>query len=201
MDYRSLSSQDLIQQCVTSKDSAAWREFIRRFQPLIAGTVARTAMRWTMISASLVDDLIQDTYLRLCADESRRLRAFRSRHDDAIYGYLKMVAYNVTMDYFKAQTAAKRGATLLTDSDPEVALETRGQMSSAEDHVLMREIDELIDRIAGNKRDKTVFLLYYRQGFTTTAIADIPGIELTAKGVESCVHRLTVQLRDYLAKK
>jgi|ERR1041385_1172888 RNA polymerase sigma-70 factor (ECF subfamily) len=200
MDYRTLSSQELIQQCVTTYASAAWQEFIRRFQPLMAGVVARTAMRWTKISPSLVDDLVQESYLKLCANQARGLREFQSRHEHAIYGFLKLVAYNVTMDYFKEQYASKRGKYQLTDSDPELVLQTKGQMSTAEDQVFMREIDDLINRLAANHRDKAVFLLYYRQGFSAKAIAKIPGISLTPKGVESCVHRLTVQLREHLAK-
>src|SRR5262245_58380335 len=128
MDYKGLSSQDLIYQCVSSKSSEAWQEFIRRFQPLIAGVVARAAARWIGVSHSLIDDLTQETYLKLCTDEFRRLREFQSRHEDAIYGFLKVVAYNVTLDYFKVRHASKRGADLLADSDPEVALQTRGQM-------------------------------------------------------------------------
>lgn len=201
MDYKTLSSQELIQQCITSHASAAWREFIRRFQPLIAGVVARTAMRWTRVSPSLVDDLVQESYLKICADQSRRLREFQSRHEDAIYGFLKLVAYNVTMDYFKTQNASKRGRDKLTDSDPELALQIKGEKSTAEDQVLMREIDDLINRLAASDRDKVVFLLYYRQGFSAKAIAEIPGIELTPKGVESCVHRLTIQIREHMAKK
>jgi RNA polymerase sigma-70 factor (ECF subfamily) len=199
MDYRSLSSPALIQQCAMGKAAEAWREFIRRFQPLIAGVVARAAARWTTVSATLVDDLIQETYLKLCTDEFRRLREFQSRHEDAVYGFLKVVAYNVTMDYFKVRQASKRGADLLTDADPDVAFQTKGQSGSADDQVLLREIDEMIDRIAASRRDKTVFLLYYRQGFTAQAIAGVPGIDLTAKGVESCLHRLTVQLREHMA--
>jgi len=198
MYYKSLSSPDLIQQCVANK-AEAWREFIRRFQPLIAGVVARAAVRWTTVSASLVDDLIQETYLKLCTDECRRLREFQSRHDDSVYGFLKVVAYNVTMDYFKVRQASKRGADLVTDGDPEIAFQTRGKAGKADDQVLLREIDEIIDRITESRRDKTVFLLYYRQGFTAQAIAEIPGIDLTAKGVESCLHRLTVQLRERVA--
>jgi RNA polymerase sigma-70 factor (ECF subfamily) len=199
MDYKNLSSPDLVQQCVTTKAAEAWGEFIRRFQPLIEGVVARTALRWTTVSASLVDDLIQETYLKLCTDEFRRLREFRSRHEDAVYGFLKVVAYNVTMDYFKVRQASKRGAGLVSDADPEIAFQTTGTAGSADDQVLLREIDEAIDRIAASKRDKTVFLLYYRQGFTALAIAQVPGIELTAKGVESCLHRLTAQLREHMA--
>lgn len=199
MDYKSLSSPDLIQQCAANKAAEAWQEFIRRYQPLIAGVVARAAMRWPPVSAALVDDLIQETYLKLCTDEFRRLREFRNRHEDAVYGFLKVVAYNVAMDYFKIRKAAKRGADLLSDADPEIAFQTTGQAGSADDQVLLREIDEMIDRIAASTRDKTVFSLYYRQGFTAQAIAKIPGIELTPKGVESCLHRLTVQLREHMA--
>ena len=198
MDYKSLSSQDLIHQCVSNADSAAWQEFVRRYTPLIAGVVARAAMRWTKVSASLVDDLVQETYLKLCADEFRRLREFQSRHEDAIYGFLKTVAYNVAFDNFKLQRASKRGASLMTNTDPGIALQTTGQKGAAEDHLLLREIDELIDRIVTSRRDKVVFLLYYRQGLTAKTIAQIPGIELTAKGVESCLHRLTEQLREHM---
>src|SRR5215467_13837058 len=199
MDYKSLSSPDLIQLCVTNKAAGAWQEFIRRFQPLIAGVVARAAVRWTTVSAPLVDDLIQETYLKLCTDEFRRLREFQSRHEDSVYGFLKVVAYNVAMDYFKVRQASKRGAGLLTDADPEIALQTKGQAGSADDQLLLREIDEIVDRITASRRDKTVFRLYYRQGLTAQAIAGIPGIDLTAKGVESCLHRLTVQLREHMA--
>jgi RNA polymerase sigma-70 factor (ECF subfamily) len=138
MDYKSLSSQDLIQQCVSNEYSAAWQEFVRRFTPLIAGVVARAAMRWTKASASLVDDLVQETYLKLCADEFRRLREFQSRHEDAIYGFLKTVAYNVAFDNFKLQGASKRGASLMTNSDPAIALQTRGRKGIAEDLSLVK---------------------------------------------------------------
>src|SRR5438105_15838576 len=108
MNYTVLSSQDLLKECVTQAEAPAWQEFVRRFQPLIAGVVARTASRWGAVSAALVDDLVQETYLKLCTEEFRRLREFESRHDDAIYGFLKAVAYTVTMDYFKVHNPAKR---------------------------------------------------------------------------------------------
>ena len=96
IDYRQLGSPELIAECVATQQAAAWQEFVRRFQPLIAGVVARTAGRWTSATASLVDDLVQETYVKLCTEEFRRLREFESWHDDAIYGYLKAIAYRVT---------------------------------------------------------------------------------------------------------
>ena len=42
MDPRKLSPQELVQLCLDSKDEAIWTEFVRRFQPLIAGVMNQT---------------------------------------------------------------------------------------------------------------------------------------------------------------
>ena len=175
--------------------TAVWEEFVRRFHPLIAGVVARTARRWVAVTAALVDDLVQETYLKLCTEEFRRLRDFQSRHEDAIYGYLKAVAYTVTLDYFKVHYAAKRGARLRSEGEFEDFVRVAGKESSVEGEVLQRELEDMAHDIADGERERLVFFLYYRQGFTTSKIARIPGIGLSQKGVESCIHRLTERLK------
>jgi RNA polymerase sigma-70 factor, ECF subfamily len=40
-----------------------------------------------------------------------------------------------------------------------------------------------------------IFWLYYRDGLTARAIAQLPGIRLSVKGVESTIHRLTRRVR------
>jgi RNA polymerase sigma-70 factor (ECF subfamily) len=199
MNYSELNSQELIHQCVSGREAEAWEEFVRRFQPLIAGVVARASLRWTTPTPALVDDLVQETYLKLCSEEFRRLRQFQSRHEGAIYGFLKTVAYNVTMDYFKIHHASKRGASLMTGADLETTLRTAGREGLAESLILVREIEELLTRISGDNRDRSIFILYYRHGFTAKAIAKIQGLELTEKGVESRLVRLTQQLRRHMA--
>jgi RNA polymerase sigma-70 factor (ECF subfamily) len=44
-------------------------------------------------------------------------------------------------------------------------------------------------------RDRTLFWLYYRQGFTAQEIARLGGAGLSAKGVESALRRVTIWLR------
>jgi RNA polymerase sigma-70 factor (ECF subfamily) len=175
--------------------AAAWQEFVRRFQPLIAGVVARTASRWGSVAPALVDDLVQETYVKLCTEEFRRLREFESRHEDAIYGYLKAVAYTVTLDHFKVYYAIKRGSRLHSTSDFDSSLRVEGQKSSVESDLLLHELEELAGEVAEEKRDRVIFALYYRQGFTTRRIAAMPTIGLSQKGVESCLHRLTERLK------
>src|SRR6266853_1017087 len=101
---------ELIRACSYAADTPAWEEFIRRFHPMIAGVALRTARHWGEVSPQIVDDLVQETYLKLCCDSCRLLREFESRHPDAIYGFLKVVTANVVHDHFKAVRATKRGA-------------------------------------------------------------------------------------------
>ncbi|HEV2990345.1 MAG TPA: sigma-70 family RNA polymerase sigma factor [Candidatus Angelobacter sp.] len=197
--YKDLTSEALIQRCATSADAHAWNEFIRRFHPLISGVVARTAMRWTTVSPDLVDDLVQETYLKLCTKECQRLKQFSSRHENALYGFLKTVAYNVTVDYFKSRWAAKRGGRQFQDSDFDCAQATAAE-GSLEHHVLLQQLEQCLEKIAHSPRDRLVFRLYYQQGFTSAAIAAIPAIGLSEKGVVSCIFRLTGLLRKHVRK-
>src|SRR5947207_1019798 len=150
---KDLTLDALIQRCTASNDPHAWYEFIRRFHPLIAGVIARTAMRWTTVTADLVDDLVQETYLKLCTEECRQLRQFSSRHENALYGFLKTVAFNVTVDHFKSRWAAKRGGKQFQVSDADGAVAQAGH-GSLEDHVLLQELEQFIEKITDNRRDK-----------------------------------------------
>src|SRR5262245_21153250 len=105
-----LSSEELVRICVDTSDTAAWEAFVRRFRPVIAGTVLRSAHRFGVSAPNVIDDLIQETYLKICANRCRVLREFQSQADDAIFGLLKTVAFSVAQDHFKGDRAAKRGA-------------------------------------------------------------------------------------------
>src|SRR5215471_6887498 len=109
MDYASLSAEELVLACGQSDDAAAWQEFVRRFHRLIATVVLRIARRWGEPSPQVIDDLVQETYVKLCADNFQILRCFKSHHPDAFYGYLKVVTANLVHDHFKAAHSSKRG--------------------------------------------------------------------------------------------
>src|ERR1700680_4483663 len=86
-----LNVHDLLLLCLRSRDEFLWTEFIRRSQPVIAGVVVKTVRRWTTPSPALIDDLVQDTYVKLCANDFRALRQFVCRHENALFGFLKVV--------------------------------------------------------------------------------------------------------------
>lgn len=208
MHYGSLKPDELIRICVHAGEAAAWEEFIRRFNPLIVSVVLRTARRWGGASPAIVDDLVQETYLKLCTEDCRILRTFEPRVSGAIYGFLKIVAANVAHDHFKATRAAKRGSGEpsggLEQADKNTGVAARScpdNPRSIERAILCKEIDRHLARLlpsADMSRSRLIFWLYYRSGLSASAIASLPGIDLTTKGVESLLLRLTRLVRSAL---
>jgi RNA polymerase sigma-70 factor (ECF subfamily) len=207
--YANLSSNELVQTCaVCTDDPLAWAEFIRRFQVVIAAAVLRTARHWREPSRSQIDDLVQDTYLKLCENDFRLLRTFKSRQEDSIYGFLKVVAANVVHDHFKAAGAIKRGASqteAIVDTEPVRSAPAKAASDSFDIVSHNLQIDRiekvLIQGTSGKdaERNRTIFWLRHRQGLTASEIASIPSFGLTTEGVESVLIRLTNMICERLA--
>jgi RNA polymerase sigma-70 factor, ECF subfamily len=199
MSYAILSGGALAAACATTNDLAAWEEFVRRFQPLISRVAANAVCKWGDSSHQLVDDIVQETYLRLCSDRCRLLRNFRERRPDAIFGFLKAVAASVAHDHMKAMYAAKRGGNAdeitLTDCVEPLA---QAVPEEATRLLLLNEVDHALLAGGASERDRMVFWLYYRDGLTAKAIASLNSVRLSTKGVESLILRLTRLVRSEL---
>jgi len=199
-------SEDLVKACVGSNNEAAWAEFIRRFQPLIAKVVGRTARRyWPQAPRHLLDDLIQETYLKLCADDCRLLRQFQSRHRDSIYGFLKVVSASVVLDHFKSERARKRDTSQTEALSERASLDRpaagSGSLLTMEEQVALRQIDEIVGQLFTGTilvRNRAIFWLNHRDGMTAQAIASIPWIGLNTKGVETVLRRMTHMIQSHI---
>ena len=93
--------RELLHVCLGSGEQEQWQEFVRRTQPLIASVIMNTIRRWKEPAPSLVDDLIQDTYVKLFANDRKALRSIKNEYENTIFGYLKVVASNVVRDHFR----------------------------------------------------------------------------------------------------
>jgi len=204
--YKEFSSAELVKACAGSKDEEAWVEFICRFQVVIAAAVLRTARHWGESSRQQLDDLVQDTYLKLCENDSRLLRSFRPRCEGSIYGFLKVVAANVVHDRFKSALAAKRGAAQTEaivepiQIDPKTADE--GSFDAVNRRLQLERVDKILTQVMSGKdreRNRTIFWLRHRQGLTASEIAAIPSIGLTTEGVESVLLRLADMIRGHVS--
>ncbi|HEY6348220.1 MAG TPA: sigma-70 family RNA polymerase sigma factor [Candidatus Angelobacter sp.] len=203
MSYDSQDTCELIRACADPRNSAAWQEFIRRFHKLIAGVAMRTCARWGEYSGGAADDLVQDTYLKLCADNCRLLLEFQGPHPDAIFGFIKVVTANIVNDHFRALHAEKRGGGVNPEDINSVQCATdcdqSGSLSAIQRAVLLGEIDHCLERCTqgeSGERDRLIFRLYYGPcGFSAKDIAALPDVKLTVKGVESAILRITRLVR------
>jgi RNA polymerase sigma-70 factor, ECF subfamily len=196
----------VVDACLRGDHPAAWEEFVHRTQRLIASTIIKVASAWGPPSKQVVDDLVQDVYVKLCKDEARILRDFEARHEGALFGFLKVVAANTTRDHFKASGAAKRQTDKVAESvdvaDQANAPETSSTMSTADRELLIRDIDRILCQSLDPEtrdRDRLVFWLHYRTGLPAQAIAARRSVGLTVKGVESLLRRLTALVRSHVS--
>jgi RNA polymerase sigma-70 factor (ECF subfamily) len=203
MRYSSFSLKDLVCLCADACDDEVWEEFVSRVGKPISLTIMRTASGRGEPSRSLVEDLVQATYLKLWEDGCCLLRDFAIQHPEAVLGYLKRTAANVTHDHFKHVHRQSSGGDTphvsTSDVDPVAGKQVHGSQERVAFGVLLKEIDEYLKHcLTGpdQERDRTIFWLYFRQGMSTKEIASLPTFGLTAKGVGSVIDRLKYCIRE-----
>lgn len=199
MSYADLPTEELVRLCVKG-DATAWEEFVRRFDKMIAAVVARVARRFGDFSTTTREDLVQETYFKICAENCRFLRQFEFRHPDSFLGMLRVTARNLAIDHFRRKKQEfDKVVSNLEDVEQFVADgHATGQTERA---ALLNQIEQLLIAICASptgQRDRTIFYLYFRYGLTAKAIASIAVFGLTTKGVESTLHRLMKELRERL---
>jgi RNA polymerase sigma-70 factor (ECF subfamily) len=201
-----IPNRELVERCIRSESPELWEEFVVRTRRLVSAVVFRVAARWGESRSEVLEELVQETYLHLYANDRRVLREFTPQNDDAVFGFIKVVAANVTHDHLRACNAVKRGVERTTNTDVESPERSATPPNSAsggiEQHVLLGEIESCLEKLlTGDEagKHKTIFWLYYRQGLSASAIAQVPAFGLSTKGVESVIHRVTRALREKLA--
>ena len=186
------TDEELVQLLLSTRDEALraelWVEFWRRFRPVIAVVVRRRIlrrMRWA--EHSLVEDLVQDTFPKICKNDFKVLRKFEFRSENALRSFLKVMAANVVEDHFRKQKVKEED---LDETTPDPSnfhddLERRDRL---------QKIEHCLQQLRGKPnfdRDYKTFWLHNRDGVTAQDISRLPDIGFNSvKGVESALLRL-----------
>ena len=208
MNDNRTSVNELAMACAHSADAAEWQDFVCRCIPLASLVALRVSRMWVSEPArSTVDDIVQEVFLKLCEQERRILRDFEPRGEDSFFGLLRIVTASVANDYFRRIYSTKRGGKVVTmplmDDDAQMPPEGARPVARMQQATLMAELDEKLRSAPEEigERDRALFWLYYRQGYTAEEIARLSATGLTAKGVESALRRVTVWLRGQVGSK
>jgi RNA polymerase sigma-70 factor (ECF subfamily) len=195
---------ELARACAGSADAAEWEEFLRRCIPIASLVAGRVSRMWMgRATPTVVDDIVQEVFLKLCEQQRRILREFNPRGEDSFFGLLRIVSASVANDYFRRQRSAKRGGKVVTvelDEYASAIVPGPDDPEGMQKAVLLAELDLKLRTAPGviAERDRVIFGLYYLQGLTAEEIAGLPGTQLSAKGVESALRRVTTWLRKEL---
>src|SRR5882672_3685220 len=95
--------------CIEDPGGRARDEFVCRFQRPIASMIVKTLNRYGVLQPDLIEDLIQDTYVRIFDDRSRILRQLKVIDENTIFGFVQSVAFSTVVDHFRSRFALKRG--------------------------------------------------------------------------------------------
>ena len=174
-----------------------WEELIARLQPIFARAIYRIAATRGTVSGDEIDDVIQETFLKLGAARQDAILRANLKSEAATSAYLKVMAANTARDYFKAKHSEKRGFELLADGVRIEDIASPGG-TDTDREILLAQIDSALEADA---RDRAVFWLYYRHGLTAREISLIPAFRLSVKGVESLIYRLTSAVKEAISCK
>jgi RNA polymerase sigma factor (sigma-70 family) len=208
MNVSPTSVNDLAKACARSANAAEWEDLVCRCMPLVSLVALRISRMWVNDpSPATVDDIVQEVFLKLCEQERRILRDFEPRGEDSFMGLLRIVSGSVANDYFRRIYSTKRGGKVVTmpllDEEAQMPPGASRPAARMQQSALLEQLDQKLRSApeAIPERDRALFWLYYRQGYTAEEIARISAAGLTAKGVESALRRVTVWLRDEVAPK
>jgi RNA polymerase sigma-70 factor (ECF subfamily) len=190
--------RELVELCLQGNQDA-WVEFLRRFHRLVAGVGAKT-LPVRLRSQEVIEDLVQETWKRICNNDCRALRELEWLHEGALRGILKITASSAAKDHVRIVKSQKR------DIDKEEPLELVFDLPTPDDlegrihnrvflEKLARCIEDKIQSETHRTRDIAMFLLFFSHRVTASDLARV--YELGLKAVENTVARLARIARQH----
>jgi DNA-directed RNA polymerase specialized sigma24 family protein len=195
MNWQELTDRELVELCLQSNEDA-WREFLRRYNRLLAGVAARVLRRYFPNSPQikeLIAEAVQDAILRICANNFRALRELEWRHEGALRGLLQITAATAAHDFARKRLSEKWNVHQEESlEEPGLVIPEESQEKSMHQKIFLKQLTRCLEKLLpgapDSTRDIAMFLLYF--GFKVTA-ADLARLyKLNVRKVENTVARL-----------
>jgi RNA polymerase sigma-70 factor (ECF subfamily) len=187
----------LLHRCLGSGSEASWEAFIGHAQPFLVSGIVRALGGWSASRRGEIDDLVQEAFVRLCADDYRALRNFRSEDSNALCAYLRTVAASVATDRLRSAAAQKHAAgeaAISLDALTHEPASGNDIVAQIERSMLLQLVERCLE--SQKQRDRTIFWLYHRQGLTPKAISVVETSSMGQRGIETLLYRMTAAVRD-----
>ena len=185
-----INPEELFKACRDTTNAEAWGQFYRRYDGLIRTAVRRVLAR-APGSGDILEDLVQETYLRLTRKDCRALADFRMQGPNTDLGFVKSMAVSTVLDHFKCNSIS-------TISFEEIQKSTTQEPDIDRALLVGQCLDAATEDGPNCERDRGIFLLYFRLGLKAREIAALRNIGLDTKGVESVIHKTVGAIKKRL---
>lgn len=186
MDVNAMPIRELLECCLRTNGEAAWGEFVERIRPTIQGVIYKRVCRRGLPDPRLIQDLANSTFVKLL----QALPNFKWQGDGQFFGWVKHVALSAVEDWYRKPRREETG---------EEVLNTAADSRFSEEKILLKlrcdEIEQSLNAIDATEQDIDIFWFYFRHGYTSREISEMPGIQLTEKQAETILARMVRQLR------
>lgn len=218
MDYKELSHNDLVKLCAQQpENNEAWLEFCNRFDECIWLAIIRECNEKGLIrdiseSKQIIQDLVQDVYVRLVENDCNALKKFKGTFENSMFTYLGKIAKNVVRNHITKIKAKKRPPIQKSIDEPLWNSKKRREVLVKEILELpdndsdknfnfqdsKAKIEKLLNKILKGKnkqRNKIIFKLYLYEQFSPNEIASQFGFGLSPKTVSNIIRKIILNLR------
>ena len=195
MNLREIPDQGLIDLCLQG-DETAWREFLRRFQPIILGVAYNTYRSRSRDHERPDEGTLEDFHHamldKLLANDMRAMRLFNWPHENAFRAFLKVATANLVADRIRKENAEKRDKSKEIPLDPAMPIAARAESNDAESKILLSQIANCLEKHTDpydeRTRDIAIFLLYFGHRVTAMDLSKV--YKLNVRLVENIIAKL-----------
>lgn len=181
-----------------ARKGPAWDELVRRFGPLVYGTVRKQLNRFGFASRR---DLLEDAYQEVFLSLTRERTIGRVTDPNALPGYLAAMAVSKTVDLIRS--IARDGAIVewKADGDGEAEPELECPRPNPRDEAQRRSIRDLVDRELDDlpRVEALVARLKWQHDMTLEAISRM--LEIPPGTAGTVLRRAREKVRASLTEK
>jgi RNA polymerase sigma factor (sigma-70 family) len=213
-DFGLISPKRLIHFIVQHPDDQkAWNEFFRRYHQHIGQTVYKAVRRYGHSDGvAIVEDLVQEVYKKLVAENCRALRVFKSEAENGIFKYLQIIAIRIVLNEITRNKAQKIIPLSKKSEDSEIdKLLPPDWRDKTRYDDLVAEIETCLEKILQGRRhanrDRLIIRYYLFDELKPDEIVSITPLEtpsapvdLSLKRVSNIIGELLKKLRNCMEK-
>jgi RNA polymerase sigma-70 factor (ECF subfamily) len=181
-------------EALVANEAWAWREFLRRYDPMLHRCIAGVTRRFAAVSPCDVSDIHAQLLLSLLANDRAKLRAFDPSRGSRFSSYLGMLAIHCAYDHLRSVRREPRREELSETNSPVC------DDADPYERAVQDERAALAARVLEgfSERDRVFAALYFGEGMEPSEIAR--SMKISLKTVYSKKHKIQSKLEGIMAR-